>query len=136
LTLRTGTKKSRDSEGVYRRVRFGYTLPKEKMMAMTPERRVKAKVRKVLDALGAYYVMPVTGGYGNSGAPDFLVCLRGRFVGIECKAGKNTTTPLQEKNLRQIEKSGGVSLVVNDENVGVFETELSSVITKSGEMKW
>lgn len=102
-------------------------------MAMTPERRVKTKVRKVLDKLGAYYVMPVTGGYGNSGAPDFLVCLDSRFIGIECKAGKNTTTPLQEKNLRSIEKSGGIALVVNDENVDAFETELSRMITLTGE---
>ena len=97
-------------------------------MAMTPERRVKAQVRKVLDKLGAYYVMPVTGGYGNSGAPDFLVCLHGRYVSIECKAGKNTTTPLQEKNLRSIEKSGGIALVVNDDNVGVFEETLGQVL--------
>ena len=96
-------------------------------MAMTPERRVKAQVRKVLDKLGAYYVMPVTGGYGNSGAPDFLVCLHGRYVGIECKAGKNTTTPLQEKNLRLIERSGGIALIVNDDNVGVFEETLGQV---------
>jgi hypothetical protein len=97
-------------------------------MAMTPERRVKTQVRKVLDKLGAYYVMPVTGGYGNSGAPDFLVCLQGRFIGIECKAGKNTTTPLQEKNLRQVERSGGIALVINDENVGVFEETLGRVL--------
>ena len=97
-------------------------------MAMTPERRVKTQVRKVLDKLGAYYVMPVTGGYGNSGSPVFLVCLHGRFIGIECKAGKNTTTPLQEKNLRQIERSGGIALVVNDENVGVFEETLGRVL--------
>jgi len=102
-------------------------------MAMTPERRVKAKVRKVLDKLGAYYVIPVTGGYGNSGAPDFLVCLHGRFIGIECKAGKNTTTPLQEKNLRQLSQAGGIALVVNDENVDAFETELSRMITSTGE---
>ena len=97
-------------------------------MAMTPERRVKTQVRKVLDKLGAYYVMPVTGGYGTSGAPDFLVCLQGRFIGIECKAGKNTTTPLQEKNLRQVERSGGIALVINDENVGVFEETLGRVL--------
>ena len=97
-------------------------------MAMTPERRVKTQVRKVLDKLGAYYVMPVTGGYGNSGAPDFLVCLQGRFIGIECKAGKNTTTPLQEKNLRQVERSDGIALVINDENVGVFEETLGRVL--------
>ena len=77
-------------------------------------------VRKVLDELGAYYVMPVTGGYGNSGAPDFLACLRGRFIGIECKAGKGRTTALQEKNLSQISQSGGIALVINEENVGML----------------
>ena len=42
-------------------------------MATTPEGKVKKAVRRVLDELGAYYVMPVTGGYGKQGAPDFLV---------------------------------------------------------------
>lgn len=83
----------------------------------TPEVKVKNKVKSVLKNLGAYYVMPVTGGYGNSGAPDFLVCYKGRFIGIECKAGRNKPTALQEKNLREIEDAGGVGLVVNEENV-------------------
>lgn len=61
--------------------------------------------------------MPVTGGYGNSGAPDFLVCLKGMFVGIECKAGRNKPTALQEKNLRQIVEAGGVGLVINEDNM-------------------
>jgi Holliday junction resolvase len=100
-----------------------------KIMAMTPERRVKNQVRKLLDKLGAYYSMPVTSGYGNSGAPDFLACIKGRFVGIECKANGNKPTPLQEKNLRDIELSGGISLVVDETNVDNLETKLSSVIT-------
>jgi hypothetical protein len=86
-------------------------------LAQTPERKVKSEVREVLKELGAYYVMPITGGYGNSGAPDFLVCLRGRFIGIECKAGKGKTTALQERNLRQIKDAGGVALVVNEDDV-------------------
>ena len=98
-------------------------------MAMTPERRVKNQVRKLLDKLGAYYSMPVTSGYGNSVAPDFLACIKGRFVGIECKANGNKPTPLQEKNLRDIELSGGISLVVDETNVDNLETKLSSVIT-------
>lgn len=84
---------------------------------MTPEVKVKQKVKDVLKGLGAYYVMPVTGGYGNSGAPDFLVCYGGRFVGIECKAGKGKPTGLQIKNLQSIEQSGGQSLIVNEFNV-------------------
>lgn len=84
---------------------------------VTPESKVKKRVKEVLKNLGAYYVMPVTSGYGNSGAPDFLVCHKGRFIGIECKAGKGKTTALQDKNLDLIRQSGGLALVINEENV-------------------
>jgi hypothetical protein len=84
---------------------------------MTPEAKVKKRVRDVLKHLGAYYVMPVTGGYGNSGAPDFVVCLKGRFIGIECKAGKGKTTALQDKNLADIRTAGGTTFIINEENV-------------------
>lgn len=86
-------------------------------MAMTPEKRVKVAVRKLLDELGAYYVMPVTGGYGTQGAPDFLVCHRGRFIGIETKAGKGRTTTLQELNLSRIRNAGGVALVIYEDDI-------------------
>jgi hypothetical protein len=86
-------------------------------MGMTPEAKVKKAVRQVLDGLGAYYVMPVTGGYGKQGAPDFLVCLKGKFIGIETKAGKGRLTALQELNLKQIIEAGGVSLVIREEDV-------------------
>ena len=39
------------------------------------------------------------------------------FFGLECKAGKNKPTPLQEKNLKDIRDAGGVALVINEENV-------------------
>ena len=83
-------------------------------MAETPEKKVKKKVRALLDALGAYYVMPVTGGYGTQGAPDFLVCHRGKFVGIETKAGKGKPTKLQELNIKNIREAGGVAFVVRE----------------------
>ena len=97
-------------------------------MAMTPEAAVKAKVRKVLDELGAYYVMPVTGGFGRQGAPDFLVCLSGRFVGIECKAGSNKPTPLQVKNLEQIQEAGGEAFVLNEDGIGQLREVLDSIV--------
>lgn len=84
---------------------------------LTPERKVKDKVKKVLKALGAYYAMPATGGYGSSGVPDFFVCYRGRFFALECKANGNKPTALQEKNLEDIRKNGGVALVINESNV-------------------
>lgn len=83
----------------------------------TPESKVKARVKLILKNLGAYYVMPVTSGYGNSGAPDFLVCIRGKFIGIECKSGNKKPTALQLKNLDLIDKAGGWTFVINEENV-------------------
>ena len=83
----------------------------------TPESKVKKRVKEVLKNLGAYYVVPVTSGYGNSGAPDFLVCYQGKFIGLECKAGKGRVTALQQRNLDQIDLAGGWSFVINEENV-------------------
>jgi hypothetical protein len=93
-------------------------------MATTPEGKVKAKVKVILKEVGAYYTMPVTGGFGTSGAPDFLVCLKGNFVGIECKAGKGKPTALQEKNLHDIAQAGGQALVINEDNVFDLRREL------------
>ena len=83
---------------------------------MTPEAKVKKKVRETLKALGAYCTMPVTGGYGVSGAPDIIVCHQGRFIGIECKANGNKPTPLQERALRAIKDAGGASIVIDENN--------------------
>ena len=95
-------------------------------MATTPEGKVKKEVRKVLDKLNAYYAMPVTGGYGRQGVPDFLVCYQGKFFGIETKAGKGTTTALQELNLQKIRDAGGVALVVYEDDVKTLESILKS----------
>jgi len=84
---------------------------------MTPEAKVKKKVVAILKEYKAYFFYPVTGGYGRSGVPDIIVCYNGRFIGIECKAGTNKPTPLQEKNLKDIQAAGGVSLVVNEDNI-------------------
>lgn len=86
-------------------------------MAMTPEKKVKQKVVKILEDAGAYYFYPVSGGYGASGVPDVVACFKSKFIGIECKAGTNVPTALQLKNLEKITKSGGYSLVINEDNI-------------------
>jgi len=75
--------------------------------------------------LNAYYFYPVTGGYGKSGVPDIVGCHAGLFFGIECKAGKNKATPLQEKNLKEINAAGGLDLIVNEDNMH----EVSDILT-------
>jgi hypothetical protein len=94
---------------------------------MTPEGKVKDKVKSILKSLGAYYAMPMGTGYGNAGVPDFLVCYGGKFFGIECKAGNGKTTMLQDKNLRDIEAAKGVALVINEDNVSTLGAILCSM---------
>jgi len=81
---------------------------------VTPEAKVKAKIKEVLKMERIYYAMPIGTGYGNSGVPDFLCCVNGRFLGIEAKANGNKPTELQKKNLMDIELSGGYTAVINE----------------------
>lgn len=96
----------------------------------TPEGKVKEKVKDVLRSLGAYYVMPVTGGYGASGAPDFIVCYKGRFVGIECKAKRGRLTPLQRMNFDAIVCAGGETFLADETSVSTLRDFLIVVPNK------
>lgn len=86
-------------------------------MPKTPEGKVKDEVRRVLKALNIYYFMPATGGYGRSGVPDIVCCVKGLFVAIECKAGLNQPTELQKREIKNIEEAGGIAMVVNEGSV-------------------
>jgi Holliday junction resolvase len=96
-------------------------------MAMTPEKRVKKAVQKQLDLLGAYYFFPATGGFGRSGVPDVIGCYQGAFFAIECKAGSNTTTALQDRELANIRQSGGAAIVVNEGNMNEVHEWLTNL---------
>jgi hypothetical protein len=98
-------------------------------MADTPERAVKVRVTKMLDKAGAYYFYPATHGYGRSGVPDIVACLRGQFIGIECKAGRGATTALQDRELKRIREAGGVALVIRESNFDILEDLLASSTT-------
>jgi len=94
---------------------------------MTPEKKVKDKVVAILKAYEAYYFYPVTSGYGASGVPDIVGCYKEKFFAIECKANKNTPTALQERNMQKIRESGGVAIVVNEDNIKDVEVMLDEL---------
>jgi Holliday junction resolvase len=49
--------------------------------------------------------------------PDIICCVNGRFLAIECKAGDNKPTVLQQRELKAIADAGGSALVVNELNI-------------------
>ena len=93
---------------------------------MTPEAKVKNKVKKILDEYGVYHFSPQTGGYGRSGIPDIICCADGKFIGIECKAGKGRCTALQLRELEKIKFAGGEALIINENNLEEIEKCLTS----------
>lgn len=82
---------------------------------MTPEGKVKAAVKKYLQAQGVWFWMPVSNGMGQVGIPDFICCFNGTFIAIETKApGKlSNITANQQRVIDEIKSHGGLALVVD-----------------------
>lgn len=93
-------------------------------MAATKENLVKKKVKAVLDELQVYHFSPMQNGMGRAGIPDIVACHGGKFIGIECKAGDNKPTALQERELNRILNAGGEAYVINEENIEQLREEL------------
>jgi Holliday junction resolvase len=86
-------------------------------MARTPEGAVKDAVRRILGEMDVYHFMPPGNGFGRAGIPDIIGCMDGKFIAIECKAGKGKTTALQERELEWIGDAGGFTFVAREDNL-------------------
>jgi Holliday junction resolvase len=94
---------------------------------MTPEGKVKKEIKKVLDAQGVLFYMPMGSGWGRSGMPDFVASVNGIFVGIEAKAGKKLPTELQQRELTKINQSGGLGICINAENLDTLDNLIKNL---------
>lgn len=85
-------------------------------MAMTPEGKVKAAIKKALKEAGIWFYMPVQNGMGRVGIPDFICCAAGKFVGIEAKApGKGDNVTANQRRVHDdICSAGGWTFIVDD----------------------
>ena len=85
---------------------------------MTPEGRVKAKLKKDLAERHYYQYWPVPSGYGAV-AVDCLVCVDGNFIAIECKReGIRKPTSRQATTMRAMRKAGAHTYVVTLDDDG------------------
>ena len=80
---------------------------------MTPEAKVKAKVKRALaNYPDAYTYMPVPGGFGAVSL-DFLICFRGQFIAVETKAPGKKPTKLQEVTMAAMRRAGAKVFVID-----------------------
>jgi len=93
---------------------------------MTPEAKVKTKIRAYLASIPAvWYCQPIGGAYSSHGVPDIVGCVRGQMFAIEVKApGKSrTVTPLQQRQLEAIMQAGSLAMVAEsvDQVIAAFK---------------
>ncbi len=79
---------------------------------MTPEGKVKAKIKRILNRADAYYFMPVQTGYGMP-TLDFLCFHLGAGFAIEAKAPGKKPTKRQEAIIHEMEYAGAQVFVID-----------------------
>ena len=92
------------------------------------ESDVKDDIKKILTKHGVWYFMPSMNGFGRAGIPDFVCCVKGRFLAIEAKFGRGTTTVNQDRELLAINKSGGVSMMISEVSISDLDACLVAII--------
>jgi len=87
---------------------------------MTPEGKVKEKIKRMLREHGAYYHMPVQNGMGKPSL-DFIGCINGRFLAIEAKAERGSLTLRQQATIADMEAAGAFVLVIQGVDDPAFD---------------
>jgi Holliday junction resolvase len=78
------------------------------------EKRVVKDILGYLRTMDSCFAWKEHGGmYSTAGIPDIICCLKGYFIAIEVKQPGNRLTKLQEITLRDIERAGGIGMVVH-----------------------
>jgi hypothetical protein len=85
----------------------------------------KNKVTPWIRANKIYFFKPRGGPYSSRpGVPDYILCINGRFIGLEAKTDKGRLTQHQQMEREAIKQAGGAHFVVRPENWGDVKTEL------------
>ncbi len=102
--------------GLTRLLAHALTWKEGGSLAKNPETLLKEKVLKDLKKLPKTYARKIQQ-VAINGTPDILACINGYFVAIELKKDeKEKPAPIQEYDLNQIKKAGGMALVVHPLN--------------------
>lgn len=77
----------------------------------TPESLIKKRIIDELEKRGAC-CLPIPGGeYGRPGSPDYVVCYKGHYIGMEGKTYRGRQTEDQKAVQEDIESAGGTYIL-------------------------
>ena len=91
-----------------------YIINNRKLEGRMKEKQIENQIKKYLKSIGAYVVKYFGCTYSQAGVPDLIICYKGRFIAIEVKTDSNKTSSLQDINIQQIKKAGGIAFVARN----------------------
>lgn len=98
---------------------------------ITLESDFQTKVIKWLKVKGCYATKFNASAISKAGVPDVPSCINGLYVGIEVKRDdKSKATELQKFNIKEIDRSGGVGIVLRPSTFKRFTEIVSEFLTK------
>lgn len=96
---------------------------------MAAEKQFENQVKDYLKQKGCWFIKYWGGAkFTKSGIPDLLICVNGHFVAVELKAEKGKTSSLQFYQLNQINKSGGIGIVLRPSQFEKFKKLIEELL--------
>lgn len=95
---------------------------------MAKEKQFENKVKKFLEENGCYYIKHFANAFTKSGIPDILASVNGYFIGIEVKAENGKPSALQIHNLKKIDESGGLAILLYPDDFEIFKMLVIALI--------
>lgn len=95
---------------------------------MAEEKSFENKVKRYLKSKGIYYFKYFGNAYSTAGILDLTLCVNGRFVGVELKAEKGKTSSLQDYNIKKIQESGGIAIILRPSGFEDFKKLIEELL--------
>lgn len=93
------------------------------------------KVKPFLETLKHTFSFPIQQ-LSIVGTPDFLICCNGFFVALELKSLGGKLSKLQEYNLNEVKRTGGISIVATPTNWDEVQRFLTNLTKEKKEWNW
>lgn len=81
---------------------------------MAQEKNLETKIKDFLKEKNIYHFKTKGGIYGTIGLPDLVICINGKFVGLELKSKIGKVSLQQYKNGAKITENKGIFAVIDD----------------------